>query len=173
MKELFEQKTKLDVMYNVVQDFPREGVRFIDFTPSVYNISYFMHLVNKLKDELPECDYIISPDARGFIWGSGVSLVKGVGMIPIRKAGKLPPQVVGSYYTYNTEYSTETLEIPLIDLTGKKVVFIDDVYATGGTYEAAKRLVSDRGGELIAGKVIYDIGIKDSDILSLFKGDDL
>ena len=166
------------IKYTVVQDWPKKGVRFIDLTPSMEDYTVLNDTVNQLYNQTFTVDYIISPDARGFIWGSAVALkaiMEGekVGFIPVRKKGKLPNP--GASYEYETEYSTETLEIPMIDLTGKRCFFVDDVYATGGTYEAIKHLVIEAGGILLGGVVIYDVGIKERplDLYSLYKGDDL
>ena len=163
------------LLYYAVDNFPTSGVRFIGLTPTL-NDEQSLHLtagrLNLLKKE--DYDYIVSPESRGFIWGSLIAYKNGVGLIPVRKKGKIPTGLAGKGIEYSTEYSTDYLEMHNIDLTGKKVLFVDDVYATGGTYKVCKQLVDQQGGELIGGTVIYDVGIDNNEeIESLYKGDEL
>lgn len=162
--------------YCAIENYPQHGVRFIDFTPTIMDAEAF-HLTAGslnllLKSE--EFDYIIAPEARGFIWGSVIAYKLGIPMILARKKGKIPKALVGYGTEYKTEYSTDYLEIPFINLEGKKVLYVDDVYATGGTYEVCKDLVARAGGNVTKGIVLYDVGIKENEeISSLFKGADL
>jgi adenine phosphoribosyltransferase len=88
-------------------------------------------------------------------------------VVPVRKKGKLPGDVIS--VTYDTEYSTDTLECSRIDLTGKGCWFVDDIYATGGTYRAVEDLVSQLGGNLLGGSVLLDVlGKKDAKIVEVF-----
>lgn len=167
---------KNETKYHVIQDFPTKGVRFIDFTPTIMDSTSFHLTAGSLNLLLrsEEFDYIIAPEARGFIWGSVIAYKTGIPMILARKKGKIPKAVAGYGIEYETEYSTDYLEIHNIDLTGKKVLYVDDVYATGGTYDVCKSLVKAAGGELTKGIVLYDVGLNENaEILSLFRGDDL
>lgn len=168
-------KEKNGILYRVCHDFPEEGVKFIDLTPSIINtecrMNLLSNLVNHIKNEVGEIDGIISPDARGFIWGMGVATLMNTSFIPVRKAGKLPANCISSGLTYNTEYSTTSVDLPLADFHHKRYVFVDDIYATGGTYNACKTLVEMFGGEIVKALVIYDVGINDnSDVYSIEKG---
>lgn len=171
-----EVKQKIETKYYVIEDFPTKGVRFIDFTPTLMDSTAFRLTAGSLNLLLrsEDFDYIIAPEARGFIWGSVISYKTGIPMILARKKGKIPSAVAGYGIEYETEYSTDYLEIHNVDLNGKKVLYVDDVYATGGTYDVCKSLVKAAGGELTKGIVLYDVGINDNDeILSLFKGEEL
>lgn len=178
MKENILTKTeeKNNILYRVCLDFPEKGVRFIDLTPSLintkYRISILSSLVNHIENEAGDIDGIISPDARGFIWGMGVATLMNTSFIPVRKTGKLPMNCVNTTIEYNTEYSTTSLDLPICSIEGKRIMFVDDVYATGGTYRACKKLVELSGGTLVGGAVIYNVGIEDNpEIFSLSNGD--
>ena len=179
MKEnsLTKTEEKKGILYRVCDDFPEKGVRFIDLTPSLINtsnrIKLLSKLVNFIENEFGEdIDGIISPDARGFIWGMGVATLMNTSFIPVRKSGKLPMNCVSSMIRYNTEYSTTSLDLPLADFHNKKYIFVDDVYATGGTYKACKRLVELSGGEIVKCVVVYDVGIDDNEeVFSITRGD--
>lgn len=145
------------------KNFPIEGIEFIDFTPTITDYKCFNHTINSLKKLVDtEVDYIIAPDARGFIWASALALKLKVPMIPLRKEGKLPKENVSYTVNYKTEYSNTTLEIPNIDLKNKKCLFVDDVYATGGTYYASEELVKKSGGIMVGGIVLYNVLIDDN-----------
>ena len=167
-----------NIKYNVIKDFPKSGVRFIDLTPSLYDKESFQLIIDSMCRYISGLegyfDYIVAPESRGFIWGSAVAQATGLPLVIVRKAGKLPPGTVGSQVIYETEYSEDRLEIPHIDLTDKKCIFIDDIYATGGTYQACKDLVKLQGGRMNFGLVVYDVGIQENDeVYNIFKGDEL
>ena len=146
-----------NLRYKVVEDFPKKGVSFVDFTPTFIDneiMSSIASIFMKLTDNL-KIDYIVCPESRGFILGYYLSCYTGYSCIPIRKHGKLP--IIGSSVEYETEYSTETLDIPNVDLTNKICLFVDDVYATGGTYKACKQLVENQGGKMIGLFCLYDV----------------
>ena len=152
------------VKYNVVQDYPKEGVNFIDFTPTIRDASAFSDMVATLIfNSTLDYDYIIAPEARGFVWGAAFAWQTRKPLLIARKPGKIPPVLVGASVTYDTEYSTDTLELEKVDLTGKKVCYVDDVFATGGTYKACKELVKQLGGTLKEGTVLYNVGLVDND----------
>ena len=170
----------MEIKYNVVRDWPIKGVNFVDFTPSIMDIEVFTEITNKLNRcikkfiNLEEIDYIIAPDARGFIWGSALGIKNKIGVIPIRKHGKLPDNCVSKSITYKTEYSETILDMPKVDLKGKKCVFVDDVFATGGTYYAIKDLVKSVGGELVGGVCLYDVLLTEcSEVETLLTSKDL
>lgn len=170
----------MEIKYNVVADWPIKGVNFVDFTPSIMDSEVFEDIINKLNKnikkfiDLKEIDYIIAPDARGFIWGSALGIKNKIGVIPIRKHGKLPECCVSKSVTYKTEYSETILDMPKVDLKGKKCIFVDDVYATGGTYYAIKSLIESVGGLLVGGVVLYDVLIHEcNEIHSLLTSKDL
>lgn len=177
-KKKAELETKEELLYRVCQDFPEEGVKFIDLTPSIIDVNSRMcvlsNMVNHIENEVQNVDIIISPDARGFLWGMGVASLMNCSLIPIRKSGKLPETCILDTVTYDTEYSSTSLDLPISDLEGKRVMFVDDVYATGGTYNACKTLVEKAGGIMAGATVIYDVGLseeQDADVYSIYRGE--
>lgn len=142
-----------------VPDFPVPGVIFEDLTPVLANGEGFKLLVDTLSEQAREFrpDYIGGLDARGFLLGSAVAYNLGVGILAIRKKGKLPPPVVS--VDYELEYGTASLELPedAIALNDKRVVLIDDVLATGGTLLAAAQLIEHCGGEVVANGVVLEV----------------
>jgi adenine phosphoribosyltransferase len=108
-----------------------------------------MYFLKKRYEKL-DIDYIVGLDARGFIFGSALSVMLGIGFVPIRKKGKLPAEVYSK--EYNLEYGTDTLEIHKDAFCGKKdakVIMIDDLLATGGTAMCALELIDKAGGNVV------------------------
>lgn len=170
--KMSDVETKQGILYRKCNDFPEYGVTFIDLTPSLINPNYRMSIlskmVNYIENHIGDVDAIICPDARGFLWGTGVATLMNCSLIPVRKTGKLPANCVFNTVTYNTEYSSTSLDLPLTNVAGLKLVFVDDVYATGGTYKACKELVEQAGGTLVGGVVVYNVGINENkDIISV------
>lgn len=153
----------MNIKYNIENDFPKKNVKFIDFMPSFEDYETINQIAKEMAKEIETADYIVMPESRGFIIGTAVATELKANMIPIRKHGKIPPTYVGATEEYETEYSKEKIDIPKIDLKGKRCVFIDDVYATGGTYRVSKNLVEKMGGTMIGGMCIYDVGIDKND----------
>lgn len=150
------EKMREEIKSKIVEykDYPTEGVVFKDLykvmlDPMTYG--YTLELLSKCINTM-ECDYLILPEAYGFLWGGAVASSVGKTVILARKKGKLAGELVSA--DYKTEYSTDTLYMHKIDLTGKKVWFVDNVFATGGTYEACRSLVEQCGGTLTGGAVI-------------------
>ena len=130
-------------------------------------------LKDKILEKYNDIDYIISPDARGFLWGTYVAALLEKPLIPVRKHGKLPPSCVMTTISDKTEYSNIELDIPIADLTNKKCIFIDDVYATGGTFKACQKLVEQNGGILNDAYVVLDILISQDEVNSLITSNDI
>lgn len=159
-----------DIKYNLKQDYPNEGVLFIDLMPTFMDIK----LMNKLADTIVEAvesldiDTVIAPESRGYILGTLVAHKLNANVIPVRKHGKLPEDFIQGSYTYDTEYSTATLDLPKCDLKDKNCLFVDDVYALGGTYYACKRLVELAGGKVFGGACIYNVELNDNPEITSF-----
>ena len=143
-------------------DFPTKGVEFIDITPLIIQKKVLKKItaafVKELKDK--NVDYILAPEARGFLFGACVATKLGIGLIPVRKKGKLPPTTVEKSFEYVKEYGKDTLEIPkLVDDTykGKNFYILDDIYATGNTLKAIKKAVTNLGGNVIGMGVVLNI----------------
>ena len=99
-----------------------------------------------------ECDLVAGAEARGFIFGAPIAYALGKGFIPVRKKGKLPRETVSQ--AYELEYGTAEIEIHKDSLKpGQKVILVDDLMATGGTMEAAVKLIKQLGGEVV--KIVF------------------
>ncbi|MCQ4618701.1 adenine phosphoribosyltransferase [Corynebacterium genitalium ATCC 33030] len=138
-----------------VQDFPEEGVLFEDLTPVLAD-GDALHIVIEEMAQASQnlgADMIGGLDARGFLLGSAVAYEMGLGILAIRKKGKLPPPVISE--EYSLEYGEAALEIPAegMNVEGKRIVLVDDVLATGGTLVAARHLI-ERAGGTVAGCVV-------------------
>jgi adenine phosphoribosyltransferase len=133
-----------------IPDFPKPGILFKDITPILGDPSLFAHVIDGLASryESKNIDKIAAMESRGFIFGAPLAERLGAGFVPLRKFGKLPHTTVAE--TFNLEYGTETLEVHTDAIaTGERVLIIDDLLATGGTAEAAVRLVKRIGGEVV------------------------
>jgi len=136
-----------------VSDFPKEGISFKDISPLLSDREIFKSVINKMAYSVTEPpDYWIGIDARGFIFASALSMVRGGGMIMCRKVGKLPPPTES--YSYQLEYGEDTLEI---QPGNGSVVIVDDVYATGGTMEAVEKLCEKAGYKVIDKLCLIDL----------------
>ncbi|GED97874.1 adenine phosphoribosyltransferase [Gordonia crocea] len=139
-----------------VADFPTTGVIFRDLTPVLADAEGFAAVVEALSEGF-EVDAVAGIDARGFLLGGAIAHRLGVGVVAVRKTGKLPPPVLAC--TYDLEYGTATLEIPAsaLDLDGARVLIIDDVLATGGTIAATASLLAQAGAAVAGTAVVLEL----------------
>ena len=147
----------LTALTRQVPDFPEPGVMFRDLTPVLADDRGFALVTEALAEMVAGADLIAGIDARGFLLGGAVAHRLGVGVLAIRKGGKLPPPVHSR--TYSLEYGTATLEIPVdgIALAGRRVAIVDDVLATGGTVAAARDLLDTAGAEVTVAAVVMEL----------------
>lgn len=145
----------------VVPDFPQPGVVFRDLTPVLADDRGFAAVTDALAQLVAGADLIAGIDARGFLLGGAVAHRLGVGVLAIRKGGKLPAPVYSR--TYDLEYGTATLEIPAtgIALAGRRVAIVDDVLATGGTVAAAWDLLAEAGAEVTVAAMVMELAALD------------
>jgi len=132
-----------------VPDFPIKGIVFKDITPVLQNGPLFRQAVDAIADRHAgkKVDAVVGIDARGFIFAGAVAYKLGVGMVPVRKKGKLPYKTVVTSYTL--EYGSETSEMHTDAIRrGDNVIIVDDLLATGGTAMAAATLVKQLGGHI-------------------------
>jgi len=140
-----------------VQDFPKPGLCFFDLTP------LFMSNIEPLTDaliasipaeQLAEVDSFVAVEARGFVLASLLAQRLGKGLLLVRKAGKLPPPVVG--VGYSLEYGLDRLEMSA-NTPSQKVIIVDDVLATGGTLKAVNQLVAKCNHEVLGASIFLDL----------------
>lgn len=128
-----------------VQDFPQPGVLFKDIMPLLADAAAFGACIDVFA-ALPaaaEAELIAGIEARGFVVAAALARAVGAGVVPVRKAGKLPPPTVSA--RYELEYGSAEIEVPVGVLDGKRVFVVDDVLATGGTLAASLELLARAG----------------------------
>ncbi|EEH63414.1 adenine phosphoribosyltransferase [Gleimia coleocanis DSM 15436] len=140
-----------------IPDFPEPGVLFRDITPLLANGEAFGKLIDELAEHYRgKIDAVAGLESRGFILAAPLAVKLGLGMITIRKAGKLPGPVIG--VDYELEYGTARMEVrPEAIHEGQRVLIIDDVLATGGTAAAAVELVRALGAEVAGVTVLLEL----------------
>lgn len=140
-----------------VPDFPEPGIQFKDLTPVLADPRGLSEVSGAIADIARGADLVAGVDARGFLLGGAVALALGIGVLAVRKGGKLPPPVLSQ--TYALEYGTATLEVPAegIDLAGRDIVVIDDVLATGGTLAATHQLLTSAGARVTRAVVMLEL----------------
>lgn len=165
---------KSELNIRTEKDFPIDGIEFIDINPLIMQKDTFNEITNLFVEKITDknVDYIIAPEARGFIFGCPVANKLNVGCIPVRKKGKLPPTTVEKQIEYEKEYGKDILELPKLinreNYSGKNFYIIDDIYATGNTARAIKEAVEKLGGNIIGtGAVINIKELNNDDIFSL------
>lgn len=144
------------------KDYPIKGIEFIDIMPLLMQKNVYKEIIDKFCQEIRkyDVDYIIAPEARGFLLGSTIAYSLDIGCIPVRKRGKLPPTTVEVQATYEKEYGKDALELPKLvgeGYEGKKFYIIDDIYATGNTFKAMKKALEKLGGIVVGEGVILNI----------------
>lgn len=130
----------------VTPDFPKKGISFKDISPLVANPEAFASCIADLKKlaEPYHPDFIVGADSRGFLFGTPLAMAFGVGFVMARKKGKLPGEVLTA--EYNLEYGTGILQIQAHAIPkGARVIMIDDLIATGGTFKAMEDLIRMAG----------------------------
>lgn len=133
-----------------VPDFPEKGIVFKDITPLLLDPRLLDAAVQQMCDEFQSADVekVMAIESRGFIFGAPVALRLGAGLVLARKAGKLPWK--RHRVEYALEYGTDVIEVHVDSIAkGERVLVVDDVLATGGTAEAAGRVVEQSGGQLV------------------------
>ena len=134
-----------------IENFPEEGVIFRDITTLLKDAEGMKAAIDEMTKKLEGVDFdvVLGPESRGFIFGMPVAYNMGKGFVPVRKAGKLPAEVVSKEYAL--EYGTATIEMHKDAIQpGQKVVIVDDLMATGGTAKAIVEMVEEMGAEVAA-----------------------
>jgi len=145
-------------LIRTIPDYPKPGIMFRDVTTLLGDAQGFKAAIAQLTEPfrtLP-IDAVAGIEARGFILGGAVADRLGCGFIPIRKKGKLPWKTIGQEYTL--EYGVDVIEIHEDAITpGSRILIVDDLIATGGTAEAAVKLVRRSGGTVVGAAFIIDL----------------
>jgi adenine phosphoribosyltransferase len=140
-----------------VPDFPEPGIQFKDLTPVLADAAGLAAVTSAIAGRCRGAELVAGVDARGFLIGGSVALELGIGVLAVRKGGKLPPPVLSQ--SYKLEYGTATLEVPAdgIELAGRSIVIIDDVLATGGTLAATHQLLTAAGANVTHAVVMLEL----------------
>jgi adenine phosphoribosyltransferase len=141
-----------------IPDYPKPGVVFRDITTLLGNARAFRRVVDELVQPWTDArvDRVAGIEARGFILGGAVAHQLAAGFVPIRKKGKLPHATVR--VAYSLEYGLDEIEIHKDGVArGERIILVDDLIATGGTAEAAVKLLRSLGAEVLAACFVIDL----------------
>ena len=143
---------KIEEYVRSIPDFPEPGIIFRDIT-SILQDADGLHLaIDSLQDLIKDVDVIVGAESRGFIFGMPMAYNLHKPFVPVRKKGKLPCETISQ--SYDLEYGQAEIEIHKDAIKpGQKVVIVDDLIATGGTMEAAVKLIEELGGEVV--KILF------------------
>lgn len=158
-----------------VPDFPKPGILFKDITTLIRDPELFREVIDIFYERYRDkgVDTVVAIEARGYLFASALAYRLGVGLVPIRKPGKLPAETVSE--TYELEYGTDSIEMHKDALgPGDKVLLLDDLLATGGTAEAACRLIRGRQAQMLGVAFLVELDflegrkrLKDENIFSI------
>jgi len=130
-----------------VPDFPKRGIVFKDITPLLLDPAGLAQCVRDMAARAPRPEAVVAIESRGFVFGTALALHWAVPLVPARKFGKLPGETVRE--VYSLEYGEDAIEIHRNALRpGQRVAIVDDLLATGGTAQAATRLVEQLGARV-------------------------
>ena len=145
---------KLEEYVRSIPDFPEPGIIFRDITTILQDPDGLHLAIQSMQDKLKdtEFDVVVGTESKGFIFGVPIAYNLHKAFVPVRKKGKLPCETVSM--EYDLEYGSAVIEMHKDSIKpGQKVVLVDDLVATGGTIEAAIKLVEELGGEVV--KVVF------------------
>lgn len=145
-------------LVRTIPDFPKPGVQFRDITTLIADGAGFAEAVRQLVERARPYapDAIVAVEARGFLFGAAMAYEMGLGVVPVRKAGKLPGVTIGA--DYELEYGVDRLEMHEGAIeAGKRVVLVDDLLATGGTILATADLMRQAGVTPAAALFVIDL----------------
>ena len=166
---------KLEDYVITIPDFPEPGIMFRDITSVIQDPNGLKLAVDGLVDLVRDLDFdlVIGAESRGFIFGVPVAYLLGKGFVPVRKKGKLPRETISR--KYDLEYGQAEIEIHKdAILPNQKVIIVDDLIATGGSAEAAARLVEDLGGKVVRMVFVMELaGLKGRERLKDYPVDSL
>lgn len=150
--------TDLKALIRTIPDYPKPGIMFRDVTTLLGDAKGLKVAIDAMVAPYQGkgIDAVAGIEARGFILGGAVAEKLGCGFVPVRKKGKLPWKTIGQEYTL--EYGVDVIEMHEDAVApGAKVLIVDDLIATGGTAEAAAKLIRRSGGEVVGATFIIDL----------------
>ena len=153
--EKLEEKIK--TLIRDVPDFPKKGIIFKDIT-TFLNTPVFSEYIDFLATKYKDVDFVCGIESRGFIFGAALAAKIKKGFVPVRKQGKLPFTTVSEKYAL--EYGFDEIEVHIDafrNVKNPKVLLIDDLIATGGTSEAAVKLIRQLGGNIVAAVFLIEL----------------
>lgn len=145
-------------LIRTIPHYPKPNIMFRDITSLLKDPVGFKITINELVRRYAdmEIDKVMGIEARGFIIGAPLAYALGKGFVPIRKQGKLPAETIG--HDYELEYGTDRIEVHTDAITsGERVLLVDDLIATGGTAEAATKLIEKMGGKIVECCFVIDL----------------
>ena len=145
-------------LIRTIPDYPKPGIMFRDVTTLFADAEGFQEAILAMAAPFKgaKIDAVAGIEARGFILGGAIADRLACGFIPIRKKGKLPWKTIGQQYTL--EYGVDTIEIHEDAIApGQRILIVDDLIATGGTAEAAGKLIKRTGGTIVGATFIIDL----------------
>ena len=141
-----------------IPDYPKKGILFRDITSLLNNPEGLKMAIDQLAERYKgqKIDHIAAIDSRGFLFAAPLAYLTGAELVLIRKKGKLPREVFSE--DYDLEYGSNTLEIHTDDIRpGDRVLLVDDLIATGGSAEAAVKLIRRCGGDIVECAFIIEL----------------
>jgi adenine phosphoribosyltransferase len=141
-----------------IPDFPKPGILFYDISTLLAHPQAWQATVERLAEAVRplRADLLVGIESRGFLVAAPLAYALGSGFAMVRKKGKLPGKTVR--FTYDLEYGSDTIEIQEDAIApGQRVVVVDDLIATGGTTEAAIKLVTQQGGTVVGAACIIEL----------------
>ncbi len=148
----------LERLIRTIPDYPKPGILFRDITTLLGDAEGFAKTIAALTEPYAGASIaaVAGIEARGFILGGAVADRLRCGFVPIRKKGKLPWKTIGQ--DYSLEYGVDVIEMHEDAIKpGQRILLVDDLIATGGTAEAAAKLIAKSGGELVAAAFVIDL----------------
>jgi len=145
-----------------IPDFPKKGIVFKDITTLLNDGELFSEVIDYFSEKYKDVDFVCGIESRGFIFGAAIAAKIKKGFVPIRKKGKLPYTTIAEKYAL--EYGFDEIEIHIDafkDVKNPKVLLIDDLIATGGTAEAAVKLIQKVGGEVVSAAFLIELTFLD------------
>ncbi|WP_194410173.1 adenine phosphoribosyltransferase [Microbacterium cremeum] len=153
---LSEALTRAESLIRTIPDYPEPGVLFRDITPLLADARALRTVIHAMIAPFEgSFDVVAGVEARGFLLAGAAAMEAGAGLVPIRKAGKLPRPAAS--VAYSLEYGTAAIEAHDDITAGMRVLLVDDVLATGGTLVAARELVQTLGGDVVGTAVLMEL----------------